>query len=167
VDWKKWAKRVFGSFLLIAGTVFLALQLLHIPAGLADFLNYPTLAQALWEITGRALVFAVSTYLVITGLRMINPAVIPPARFGWGKILFGMLMLHSQIGTHFHWNPDGPIPLMKANNAGEAAGMRFASALFNCLWIYLIYRGVRAGFRLNKGQIDEPAGGLSEDLHHV
>src|ERR1700675_4551176 len=34
VDWKKWAKRVIGSSLLIAGAVFLALQVVHLPAAL-------------------------------------------------------------------------------------------------------------------------------------
>jgi hypothetical protein len=89
VDWKKLAKRIFGSLLLIAGTVFLALQLLHITAALADFLNYATLAQALWEITGRTFMLAISAYLVVMGLRMINPAIIPLLDLVGGKSCLG------------------------------------------------------------------------------
>jgi len=42
--------------------------------------------------------------------------------------------------------------------------MRLASALLQLPVDLPDFRGVSAGFRLNKGQIDEPAGGLSEDL---
>jgi hypothetical protein len=68
-------------------------------------------------------------------------------------------MLYSQIGSPFHWIPEGPIPLMKANNASEATGMRFASVLLSLLWIYLIYRGVRAGFTRERAQINAVPGG--------
>ena len=147
MDWKRLAKQFFGnSLLLLAGLIGIS-QLWQIISGkFFRILTGCSLAQGVWQVGGRALIFAVAAYLAVTGRRMNNPAAIPPSRFGWGKIVLGTVMLHSQIGSHFHWLPDGPMPLLKPDNAGEAAGMRFTSVLLSLLWIYLIYRGVRAGF---------------------
>jgi hypothetical protein len=76
---------------------------------------------------------------------MINPALIQPSRFGWGKIVFGTWMLFSQIGAYFHLVPDGPIPLLKPDNATQAACMHVTSVVLSLVFLYLIFRGVRAG----------------------
>ena len=49
------------------------------------------------------------------------------------------------VASRYHLIPEGPFPILKPSNAGEAVGMEMAAMAISLLALYLIYRGIRAG----------------------
>jgi hypothetical protein len=97
---------------------------------------------------------ALPVYFICSGLRMMNPKLIKPFRFGWGKIIIGSGMLFSQVGSHYHLVPEGPLPILKPSNPTEAVSMEVTGIVMSFVFAYLIFRGIRQGFTRPKPQPD-------------
>jgi hypothetical protein len=89
---------------------------------------------------------------------MLNPQLIKKPRFGWGRIVIGSFMLYVQVGSDLHLVPDGPVPTLKPSNPAQAAAMRMTGIALCLVFIYVVYRGIRAGFRKPQPQpgVNEP-----------
>lgn len=157
MDTKRRAKQVFGGVMVLVGCVSLlrilgALIFGHIANSWASV----GLALNLWNIGTLVLLTSLGVYFVCAGLRWINPQLIKPPRFGWGKIIFGSLMLFSQVGSHYHLVPEGPLPILKPSNPTEAVSMQVTGIAISLVCVYLIFRGIRAGFARRESQLDIP-----------
>lgn len=93
------AKHVLGAVLVLAGiaVVFLVARRLVLDV-IVKIWQFGVLIT-LWRLGLFVLVGSVAVYLIRSGLRMINPRVFGPFRFGWGKILFGVVILYMQLGS--------------------------------------------------------------------
>src|SRR5207237_8903700 len=96
------AKQVLGAVPVLAGiaVVFLVARRLVLDV-IVKIWQFGVLIT-LWRLGLFALVASVAVYLIRSGLRMINPRVFGPFRFGWGKILFGVLILSIGVRLSFH-----------------------------------------------------------------
>jgi len=103
------------------------------------------LARTAWNLSFLFLITAFSVYLVCTGLRMLNPALVRSFNFGWGKIIFGSLMLLSSVGSHYEGERAGPLPILKPSNETQALTMKATGIVLDFFFAYLIFRGIREG----------------------
>ena len=139
-------KRGFGIVVVLTGCVFASPLLLALLRGhLANGWRFQPIAVSLLRIATLVLLASFSTYLICSGLRMLNPLLVPTFRFGWGKILVGSWMLLSQVSSHYHLAPEGPLPIFKPSNASQSVGMTVAGIVMCLVAVYLIFRGIREG----------------------
>lgn len=144
---KQRAKQVFGSVVVLVGCAFaFPLILAVVPGHIDNLWKIDNMTVYLVRIAALVLFTSLSVYLICTGLRMVNPRVIKPFRFGWGKILFGSWILFSQVSSHYDLTPEGPLPIFKPSNPNEAVSMKVTAMAMCLVSVYLIFRGVRAGF---------------------
>jgi hypothetical protein len=147
MDMKHRAKQACGIFLVLLGCA----QAVRVFRNIDNLWKIDKLTIYSWRIGSLVLLASFSAYFICTGLRMVNPMLIKPFRFGWGKILFGSTMLFTQVASHYHLVPEeGPFSNLKPSNAGEAVGWEVAAMAMSVLALYLIYRGIRAGFYQRK-----------------
>jgi len=140
-------KQVLGGVLVFVGCGVSLLVLRLLAFGhIVNVWMFGGLGPTLWNVGRLVLLAALSVYLVCSGLRMINPKLAKPFRFGWGKILFGSLMILSGVGSHYHLVPDGPIPYFKPSNSTEAVSMKVTNIALSIIFACLIFRGIREGF---------------------
>jgi hypothetical protein len=141
------AKQVFGSVVILVGCAFaFPLALMMVSGHIENLWKIDNMTVYLVRIGALVLFTSLSVYLICTGLRMVNPRVMEPFRFGWGKILFGSWVLFSQVSAHYHLIPEGPLPILKPSNAAEGVSMKVTGMAMCLLAVYLIFRGIRAGF---------------------
>lgn len=140
-------KQVFGSITLLVGCAssFPLLRLL-LSGDIFHIWRIDLLARNFWNLSFLLLLTAFSVYLVCTGLRMLNPALVRSFRFGWGKIIFGSLMLLSSLRSHYEGEPAGPLPILKPSNEHQALTMKATGIVLDLFFSYLIFRGIRQGF---------------------
>jgi len=154
MDAKRLGKQVVGGLLTLVGCAF-SLSVVRVLA-LSHIENLWTrgLALTLWNIGGLVLLAALSGYLVGSGLRMMNPQLVKPFRFGRGKIIVGSWVLFSRVGSHYHLVPDGPVPILKPSNPTQAVSIKVTGIVVSLVVAYLIFRGILQGFTRPESQSD-------------
>jgi hypothetical protein len=151
---KRRGKQVVGGLLVLIGCVVSLSFLRGLAIGHIDNLWKWGLAFSLWNIGRLVIQAALAVYLICSGLRMMNPKLIKPFRFGWGKIVIGSSVLFSQVGSHYHLIAEGPLPRFKPSNPTQAASMEVTGIVMSLVFAYLIFRGIRQGFSRPESQPD-------------
>lgn len=137
MDIKHRAKQLFGALLLLMGGYLSLLTILRLIFGHMS---------SIWRAGDFVVLGSLSAYLIYAGLRLTNPKRFKPSGFGWGKIVFGSLILYSNIESHYHVAPEGPIPLLKPSNPTQAVSMKLTGIVLGLICVYLIFRGIWQGF---------------------
>ena len=145
MDIKHRAKQVSGGFLFLVGCGLLLLLVRPLIFGHFHFGN-------IWSFATFVLLAFISVYLVCSGLRMVSPGVIKPSRFGWGKVILGLWILNGALESNYAPPADGPLPLFKPSNPTQAVSMKVTAIFISLIGLYLIFRGIRAGFAQGKSQ---------------
>lgn len=101
---------------------------------------------ALWRLGFFVLMAFLALYLILVGLRMVNLTASRPFRFGWGKILFGAVALYIQLGYDYHFIEGPP-----SYNPSDTH-MAFSLLVWSLICVYLIFRGIWAGFSQRERQ---------------
>jgi hypothetical protein len=106
-------------------------------------------SQALWIVLSYLLCFAFAAYLISIGRRTISfgkgvPR--PKGRFGWGRILTGIIILWSNIVSRFDLIPVRFKPLQASNDV-EAVAMSITEVLLFVGCVLLIFWGIWRGLR--------------------
>jgi hypothetical protein len=151
MDAKYRTKQILGGLAFLVGCAFLSPLLLMLISGhINNIWKIDNAANYFMRIAAVVLFASFAAYFLCTGLRMVSPRLLKPFRFGWGKILLGVWILFSEISSHFHLVPEGPLPLLKPSNETQALSMKATGIAICVLSVFLIFRGVRAGFRSHK-----------------
>jgi len=106
-------------------------------------------AQAFWILLAYLLFFALAVYLFDVGRRALSIAKgspRPKARFGWGRMLLGIIFLFSFAAQHFHLIP-ARFNRLEPSNQTEAVTMTVTSIVICAGCILLIISGIWRGFR--------------------
>jgi hypothetical protein len=107
-------------------------------------------SQVFWIVMGYLLFFALAVYIFDVGNRALSIAKEHPrprARFGWGRILVGVIVLYSSAADHFHLIPAGPFKRLEPANATQAATMETTAAVLALGCVLLIFSGIWKGVR--------------------
>jgi hypothetical protein len=153
MDAKRLGKQVLGGVLTLIGCgLALALLRVLVFGHIENRWNSSALGQSLWSAFGLILLVALSVYIICSGLRMTNPRLVRPFRFGWGKILISLFVLSGRVGFYFHFFPQ--LADLKPSNPTEAASMKVAEIALGLFFSYLIFRGIRQGFTRPEPQLD-------------
>src|SRR5271166_2747741 len=139
------AKQLFGIVVPLTGCVLLLASLRRM-FYISHLWTTGSPGLNLWNVVGLFLFPSLGVYCVGAGLRLLNPQLIKKPRFGWGRIVIGLFMLYVQVGSELHFAPDGPVPTFKPSNPTQATSMKITGIAFCLIFIYVIYRGIRAGF---------------------
>ena len=105
--------------------------------------------QALWILLGYLLFFALAVYLFNAGRSALSIAKgypRPKARFGWGRMLLGMIFLFSYAAQHFHLIP-ARFNGLEPSNQTQAVTMNVTSIAICAGCILLVISGIWRGFR--------------------
>ena len=103
-----------------------------------------------WAFVDGLLGIAVGAYGIRVGVRAIRYSRGQPRRpgFGWGRILFGTVVLYSSAVEHFHlFAVHHFIEPLEASNPAQAEGMKVGEIMGVIICTWLIVSGIRAGFR--------------------
>jgi hypothetical protein len=157
------AKHVLGAVLVLAGiaVVFLVARRLVLDV-IVKIWQFGVLIT-LWRLGLFVLVGSVAVYLIRSGLRMINPRVFGPFRFGWGKILFGVVILYMQLGFDYHFIPRGRRPIPNPSTMNQAVSV----LIWDLIGVYLIFRGIWRGFYQRERQPNIPGLQSPESTNEV
>ena len=141
--------QIFGWLCVIAGYGFALLLIRGIFIGITrGFRGSP---PAFWIVLAYLLFFALTAYLFTVGQRALSTAKgshPPEARFGWGRMLLGALLIFGGASNHFHVFPIRHFgkSLEYANQTQALAGNVTTVVLYiGC--VYLIVWGIWKGFR--------------------
>jgi hypothetical protein len=97
------------------------------------------------------LFFALAIYLFSVGRRALSIASgtpRPKARFGWGRMLLGAILLFSSANSHFHLLPTRTvIKPLEPSNPTQAAAMNVTAIVIATGCIILIFWGIWIGVR--------------------
>lgn len=107
-------------------------------------------SQALWIILAYLVFLVLGVHLFALGRRtlaMAKGSPYPPARFGWGRIVLGTVVLYSSAVDHFHLMPEGPIRRVAPANETEAAAMGVTAIVIATVCVALILSGLWRGLR--------------------
>jgi hypothetical protein len=118
-------------------------------------------SQAFWVLMGYLLFFALAVCLFNLGRRALSIAKgcpRPKARFGWGRILVGSLLLYGSAVDHFHLIPTRGLKHFEPTNEAQALTMKVAAIVIASGCILLIFSGMRRGFRPRRTEVDESNG---------
>jgi hypothetical protein len=152
MDAKRRGKQVVGGLLTLVGCGLSlgVLRRLLVFGQVENVWTVEPITRRLWNIGTLVLLAALSAYLVCSGLRIMNPQLVKPFRFEWGKIIFGALILYMQVGFDYQLVPEGPVPIHKPSNLSQAVSV----IAFDLIGVYLIFRGIRQGFTRSESQPD-------------
>ena len=105
-----------------------------------------------WMLLGELLVAALAVYLIYVGRRsMAYARGIPQckARFGWGRIILGALVLFGSANAHFHLirSSRTVIRPLAPSNPAQAASLNVPAIAIAIGCMILIFSGLRSGFR--------------------
>jgi hypothetical protein len=106
-------------------------------------------SNAFWILLSYLLFFALAIYLFDVGRRAVSIAKgcpRPKARFGWGRIVIGAIVLYSNAARHFNLIPARFKPLQPSNNV-QALAMNITEVAFFLGCVLLIFSGIWRGFR--------------------
>lgn len=115
-------------------------------------------SQAIWIVLGYLLFFGLAVYLFSLGRRALSVAKgssRPPTRFGWGRIILGMIFLYGSTVNHFHLIPiRQTIKPFDATNETQAAAMNATALAIAVVCIALVISGVWRGIRPERTDAD-------------
>lgn len=104
-----------------------------------------------WILFNEILLACVVAYLIYIGRRGLRFAKGRPlrrARFGWGRILFGVLFIFGSLNAQFQLVPTQPIlKHLEPSNPTQAGAMVFTETVFQVGCLMLIASGIWRGFR--------------------
>jgi hypothetical protein len=104
-----------------------------------------------WMVLGDLLFASIAVYLVYVGRRGLafahgKPR--PKARFGWGRILLGVLLLFSSAEGHFHLiSTHTVIKRLEPSNSKQAAAMNATAVVIAAGCVIMIFSGIWIGVR--------------------
>jgi hypothetical protein len=108
-------------------------------------------SQAFWILLGYLLFLGLAAYLFAVGRRALSIAKGSPrprARFGWGRIALGAILLYSSAVDHFHLIPGRDvINHLEPTNETQAVAMKATAILIALGCLALILSGIWRGFR--------------------
>ena len=139
---KAGAKQVIGYIAVVLGGILGLLLLRAVVFG--RIVNF-------WMLLGDLLFAGLAVYLIYAGRRVVCSAKrqpLRPARFGWGRMLLGAILLFSNASSHFHLYPVRTvIQPMQPSNATEAAAMNITAIAIALGSAALIVSGICKGLR--------------------
>lgn len=139
--------QMFGWLSVIAGYGFAILLIRGIFIGVTQgFRGHP---QAFWIILGYLLFLALAVCLFAVGRSAIsiakgNPR--PKARFGWGRMMLGAVLIFGAATAQFHPFPARVKSLEYENRTQATAGhVTTIAACIGCVFLILsgVWKGVR------------------------
>ena len=142
MDAKHRSIQILGWFTAIVGYV-LALLLIR-----GIIIGHPA---NFWVVLGYLLFLALAAYVINLGRRLVlrakgHPQ--PKARFGWGRMLLGAIVLYSSAADHFHLLPGArALNRLEPSNQTQAAAMNFTTIVIAVGCVLLIVSGIWRGFR--------------------
>src|SRR5580698_10182011 len=150
MDAKHRGIHIFGWVAVIASYCFALLLLRGAFIGITrGFGGNPGI---FWLIAGYLLSLAFATYLFIIGRRVISVAKGDPPqkmRFGWGRILLGVVVLYSAAADRFHVFP-ARIKKLEYSNQMQATAGEITAIVIYIGFLLLIVWGIWKGFRREK-----------------
>ncbi len=104
-----------------------------------------------WMVIGDLLFLGVAAYFIYVGRRAVYSAKgqpLRPAKFGWGRMLLGAILLFNSANSHFHLYPVRTVvkPL-EASNPTQAAAMNLTAIAIAIGCAALIVSGIWKGLR--------------------
>lgn len=141
--------QIFGWLSVVAGYGFALLLIRGVFIGVTrGFAGRP---QASWLVLGYLLFLALAVYLFTVGRRAISIAKgspRPKARFGWGRMLLGALLIFGAASSQFHLLPTRHfVKQLEYRNQTEAAAGNVTTIVLCIGFIFLIFSGIWKGFR--------------------
>lgn len=107
--------------------------------------------RAFWIVLAYLLFCALAVYLFNVGRRAISTAKgspRPKARFGWGRMLLGTLLIFSAASNHFHIFPERHfVKQLEYKNQMQAAAGNVTTIAIYIGFVFLILSGIWKGFR--------------------
>lgn len=138
--------QIFGWLSVISGYGLALLLIRGIFIGITrGFSGRP---QAFWILLGYLLFLALAVYLFTAGRRAISIAKGSPrprARFGWGRMLLGTLLIFGAATSQFHLLP-ARVKLPEYQNQTQAAAGNVTTIAIYIGCVVLILSGVWKGF---------------------
>ena len=111
-------------------------------------------SEAFWVVFSYLLFFGFAVYLINVGRRAISRAQglpRPEARFGWGRMLLGAILLFSSANQHFHlMNTPQVVKRFEPSNHTQAVTMNVTAIAIAAGCVLLIFSGIWRGLRLRK-----------------
>jgi len=107
-------------------------------------------SQAFWIVVGYLLFLALGVYLFNLGRRALSIAKggpRPKARFGWGRILLGAILLYSSAVDQFHLIPARRFKHLEPTNETQVVAMTVTAIVIASGCVLLILSGIWRGFR--------------------
>jgi hypothetical protein len=147
MDAKHRCIQLFGWLSVIAGYGFALLLLRGIFIGITQgFRGHP---QTFWLLLSYLLFLALAAYFFTAGRRAIsiaqgNPR--PKARFGWGRMLVGAMLIFAAASAEFHPFPTS-VRALEYDNETQAAGGHVTTIAVCIGSVFLILSGIWKGFR--------------------
>ena len=104
-----------------------------------------------WMLLVHLLFAAVAVYLIylgVRGLAFAHGKPLPKARFGWGRILLGAVLLFSSANDHFHLlSSHTAIKRLEASNPTQAVAMNITAIVIAVGCVIMIFSGIWIGVR--------------------
>jgi len=109
-------------------------------------------SQAFWIVLGYLLFLGLAVYMFTLGRRALSIAKgspRPTARFGWGRIVLGAILLYSSAVEHFHLIPSSArsIKRLEPTNETQAVAMKGTAIVIAIGCVALVLSGLWRGFR--------------------
>ena len=108
-------------------------------------------SQAFWIVLGYLLFLGLALYLFTLGRGALLIAKGRPRarpRFGWGRIVVGLILLYSSAVDHFHLIPvRGTVRHLEATNETQAVAMKVTAIALAVGCVVLILSGIWRGLR--------------------
>jgi hypothetical protein len=142
---KNRGKQVLGAALVLA-SVWLSVLILR-RLVFTDIWQVGGVLLRLYTLGFLVLNAIFAVWLLYFGMRMVNPKTFRPSRFGWGRIISGATILYMQVGFDSKLVSGGPY---KPSTQAQAASV----LVIDLVAVYLIFRGIRAGFARPESQPD-------------
>jgi hypothetical protein len=106
-------------------------------------------SQVVWIVLGYLLFLVFAAYLINVGRRAMSlgkgfPQ--PKSRFGWGRIVIGVIFLYSNAARHFQLLPAHFKPLRPSNDV-QALSMSITEGILFIGCVLLIFSGFWSGLR--------------------
>jgi hypothetical protein len=134
--------KVVGVFSILLG-VWLSLSILR-GLVLGGIWQTGGTLRTFFRLGALLLSAGLAAYLIGFGWRMLNAKKVRTIGFGWGKIIFGTLILYIQAGLDFHLVPDRPSPVPKPSS--------LSALVWDLIVVCLIFRGIWEGFSKREPQ---------------
>jgi hypothetical protein len=142
--------QILGWLAIIAGYGLALLLIRGIFLGITRGFG-AVLSQTFAILLAYLLFFALAVYLFSVGRRarsIANGSPRPKARFGWGRMLLGAILLFSSANNHFHLFPTRTvIKPLEPSNPTQAAAMNVTAVVIAIGCIILIFSGIWIGVR--------------------